>query len=89
MIGNGRKKIVSTDLKFILASAVLKKDTNSWLSYNAGTYVCNFSMYIISDLLQNSGVKYAFLHIPKQFDVDTAVHFVEAKIKEMVNYPNS
>lgn len=62
----------------------LKKDKTFWISYDAGEYVCNFSMYVISDFLKNKDVKFAFIHIPKDCNINKAVKFVESKIDEMI-----
>ncbi|MDD5217888.1 MAG: hypothetical protein PHS88_07270 [Candidatus Omnitrophica bacterium] len=67
----------------------LKKDNNSWISYDAGKYVCNFSMYVISDFSKNKNIKFAFIHIPKDYSVNKAVKFVESKIDEMIKTPFS
>lgn len=62
----------------------LKKDNNSWLSYNGGQYVCNFSMYVILNFLRdNKKTKYGFIHIPKNYDVTKATKFVIKKLKEI------
>ena len=63
----------------------LIKNNDSRISYDAGKYVCNFSMYVITASLRNKNVKYAFIHIPKDFHVENAVKFVESKIDELTN----
>jgi pyrrolidone-carboxylate peptidase len=35
------------------------------LSYDAGTYVCNFSMYVIAQHCRGSGKRLGFIHLPK------------------------
>jgi pyrrolidone-carboxylate peptidase len=57
----------------------LKKDKNSWLSYNAGKYICNYSMYVICGL----DVKFAFVHIPKDYGLGRAVRFIDGIIKNL------
>lgn len=49
----------------------------SWRSYNAGRYVCNYSMYQLCQLSQNHRFRYAFLHIPRDMDLQQAVGFIE------------
>lgn len=34
------------------------------VTYNAGTYVCNFSMYVLLEYCQLEAIPYAFLHVP-------------------------
>ena len=75
------KKINKKGLKYLFTNLKLKKDSFSWISYYAGDYVCNFSMYIISDFIKNKNIKYAFIHIPKDFKLSEAVEFVEKRLK--------
>ncbi|HSE34969.1 MAG TPA: hypothetical protein VLB83_02490 [Candidatus Paceibacterota bacterium] len=42
-------------------------------SRNAGTYVCNYSMYVIARAAERSGAVSAFLHIPARVDPKLAV----------------
>lgn len=49
----------------------------SWRSYNAGRYVCNYSMYQLTHLAQSHHFNYAFIHIPKDFNLELAVRFVK------------
>jgi len=70
--------------KHYFVNLKLKKDKNSWISYDAGKQVCNFSMYIISDFLKNKRAEFAFLHIPKNYNLKRAIRFVENKIDEII-----
>lgn len=49
------------------------------VSYNAGDYVCNFSMYVILDYLRRHSPKacFGFIHIPHDYDPKRAAKFVE------------
>lgn len=55
----------------------IKPTPMSWRSYNAGRYVCNYSMYQLTHLAQSHDFNYAFLHIPKDFSLELAVRFVK------------
>lgn len=55
----------------------IKPNAMSWRSYNAGRYVCNYSMYQLTHLAQTHHFNYAFLHIPKDFSLEPAVRFVK------------
>jgi pyrrolidone-carboxylate peptidase len=74
---------ISKGPKHYFLTAKLKKNKYSWISYNAGSYVCNFSMYIISDFIKNKKIRFAFIHISKEYRADKAAKFVENKIKEL------
>ncbi|MBW2999114.1 hypothetical protein KY339_00445 [Candidatus Woesearchaeota archaeon] len=75
-----KEKIISKNKpKQRFLNLKLKKDRNSWLSYNAGKYVCNYSMYLISGL----DVKFGFVHIPKDYGLSRAVRFIDGIIKNL------
>ncbi|MGV3524410.1 MAG: hypothetical protein ACO1RX_09305 [Candidatus Sericytochromatia bacterium] len=48
---------------------------NHWArdSYDAGRYVCNYSMYFYSRLAAEYGYQYAFVHIPRDFALQRAI----------------
>ena len=48
------------------------------LSYDAGTYVCNFSMYVIAEHCRNSGRRCGFVHLPGRLQLSEAEEFVSA-----------
>lgn len=50
-------------------------------SYDAGNYVCNFSMYVIGRHLQKTDVRFVFIHIPRGYDPKQALRFLESTIK--------
>lgn len=77
IISKGRPKYQFVNLR-------LEKSKISWVSYNAGKYVCNFSMYIISDFSKDKNIKFAFIHIPKDYDVNKAVEFIETEIDGII-----
>lgn len=46
-------------------------------TYDAGTYVCNFSMYVYLDYCKNTETKFAYIHIPRSFAVSRVVRYLE------------
>lgn len=78
----GKKKpILKEKPKQLLVNLKLKTDKNSRISYNAGQYVCNYSMYLIMTYFKD--IKFAFIHIPEGYDLGKAVKFVKKKIVEI------
>jgi pyrrolidone-carboxylate peptidase len=75
------RPVIKNRAKYSFTSAKLKKTANSRISYNAGKYVCNFSMYIISQSFPKK--RFAFIHIPKHHNLDKATRFIESKLKEI------
>lgn len=61
----------------------LKPTTNSELTYDAGKFVCNFSMYCI---LRNKKAdqQYAFIHIPKRIELDEAAKYVDEIVRQVI-----
>lgn len=80
---NGEKVILKDGPEYQFANLELERDDNSQVSFDAGEYVCNFSMYLMIDGALRRGMKFAFLHIPMSFDLKKAVEFVERKIDEI------
>jgi len=64
LINKNSKKELFTNLK-------IEKTKENVIAYNAGTYVCNFTMFNIMDYIikNNKDIKFAFLHIPKNYDI--------------------
>ena len=71
------KKISKKGLKYLFLNLKLKKDKNSWISYDAGKYVCNYSMYVISDFSRIKDIKFAFIHLPKDIGLNPAVKYIK------------
>jgi pyrrolidone-carboxylate peptidase len=66
--------------EYLFSSLRIKPCKECRVSYDAGQYVCNFSMYIVLESLKGSPVKFAFIHIPKDYDASAAARFVERVI---------
>jgi pyrrolidone-carboxylate peptidase len=52
----------------------------------AGDYVCNYSMYVMLNFLQQrrEGTLYGFIHIPHDYDAGKAARFVEDLLRKML-----
>ena len=61
----------------------LAPDREARISYEAGMYVCNFCIYIVSGLQRAKHVKFAFLHIPRNGNIQKMVKFIESKLHEI------
>jgi hypothetical protein len=56
------------------------------ISYNAGDYVCNFSMYVILDYARRHTGEIAqlgFVHIPHRYDPKKATRFVRKVLNQL------
>jgi pyroglutamyl-peptidase len=82
--GKAPSKIMSEGPHNAKTTLRLKSDSSSWISYNAGRFVCNYSMYVLLTNPVSQSIPLAFLHIPKNSDITQAVRFVESKIDEII-----
>jgi pyrrolidone-carboxylate peptidase len=55
------------------------------VTYDAGTYVCNYSMFAMGEYAELSNVQYGFLHIPRSMGVMTIVGYLTDMIKVFQN----
>jgi pyroglutamyl-peptidase len=53
-------------------------------STDAGDYVCNYSMYVLLDTIARQGhkVRFGFIHIPHDWDLDEAVKLVGRVLRQ-------
>lgn len=65
-------------------SLKLKKGAGSTVTYDAGKYVCNYSMYVISEYLVERNSGFAFLHVPMNLDVGTGIDFIENVLHQFI-----
>lgn len=75
--------IDSAGEKEISVTHGLHVTSETYSSLNAGRYVCNYSMYIFGSWAKSRSVKFAFLHIPKLYNLSTVVEYIE---QELSNY---
>ncbi|HEY9840918.1 MAG: hypothetical protein ACAI44_02005 [Candidatus Sericytochromatia bacterium] len=52
------------------------------LSYDAGSYVCNYSIYLLGRHAAERGAKYAFLHIPRNYPVKVGLRHIVQLLEE-------
>jgi len=81
----GGSKWIPTDLKLGKSAW----DKRAKISYDAGDYVCNFSMYVILDYLRRPGsaTRFGFIHIPHGHNLKYAGRFVSRVLREVKNLP--
>lgn len=79
------KKIKPHGSKSYSVNLHLKETKDTIASDNAGRYVCNFSMYIISDFILDKQIKFAFLHVPRDYNLEKAISYVSLLISQIPN----
>ena len=79
-IVHGGPKWLPTTLR--LEKLALDKQVK--ISYDAGDYVCNFSMYVILDYLRrHHPVSFGFIHIPHGYGIPAANRFLSKLLREL------
>ena len=54
-------------------------------SQDAGTYVCNFSMYWVECYARKRGIRAGFVHIPRKLAVESGIEFILDQILALSN----
>lgn len=52
-------------------------------TYNAGDYVCNFSMFVMLEYCSNNGAEFGFLHVPKTASVKEIAGYLKKFIRTL------
>ena len=47
----------------------LPESSLTTVTYDAGTYVCNYSMYLMGQYCEQTDAQFGFVHIPKEYDL--------------------
>lgn len=73
--------------QYLFSTLPIKIDKDSRISYSAGRYVCNYSMYICMEYIRDNqlNIPYTFLHIPKDFKIDFIKSYLLNLIGELSN----
>jgi len=50
--------------------------SDSTVTYDAGDYVCNYSMYLMAEYGERTKARFAFFHIPVNADIKKTARFV-------------
>jgi pyrrolidone-carboxylate peptidase len=66
----------------LFMTLVVPHDDRVRLSYDAGTFVCNFSMYVIAGHCRGSDRLVGFVHLPKRYDKREAEAFVSKLVAQ-------
>ena len=84
MIGEGfpkGKEIRRGGPEKLWATLPVEKTEETTITYNAGSYVCNYSMWVVGEWCEKKGVPFGFLHVPKFCPLGTA----KRVLKEVVD----
>jgi pyrrolidone-carboxylate peptidase len=74
--GEAKRSISRRGPEHLFMTLGIPHDGRARLSYDAGTYVCNFSMYVLAEHCMQRGKQIGFIHLPKCCDRVVAASFV-------------
>lgn len=75
------KPIESYGPEFRYASLKIPTTEETTVTYDAGGYVCNYSMYLMCREAEKMEAKYAFLHVPVQVDIQQTIELFNAVLE--------
>ena len=64
-------------------SWLLPMEAATRMSQDAGDYLCNYSSWLAEGWARRNGARFAFLHIPIEYPVDDAAHYVTAAAEDL------
>lgn len=79
--GEKPKLISKTCPPALFSNLRLPSTPNTTIAYNAGTYVCNFSMHICLEYSLKTGAKFGFIHVPKDYSVPRIINYLTKTIQ--------
>ena len=85
-IGQSPVQIELTAPAFLYCTLALPESDLTTVTYNAGNYVCNFSMYLMSRYCQSHNTKFGFVHVPMHYAVSTVTRYVQTALRHMLQY---
>lgn len=76
--GDRARPIRAGGRKWLATSLRWNRGRQAGISYDAGDYVCNYSIYVILDYLKRRRLptRFGFIHIPHDYSVSRARRFV-------------
>ena len=78
--GEPLRRVSESGPGHLFASLRLPLDARTTVSRDAGTYVCNFSMYVCLEYCATRGSRYGFIHVPRGYDPGAAADYVREAI---------
>jgi pyrrolidone-carboxylate peptidase len=65
------------------ATLLLPRTALTTVTYDAGSYVCNYSMYLMGEYCEGSGARFGFLHIPKDHDLPALARYLNRAVSAL------
>jgi len=66
------------------ARLTLPQNELTTVTYDAGTYVCNYSMYLMAQYCRQTGAQSGFVHVPVGYDLRTLRQYLHHAVQQIV-----
>ena len=66
------------------ATLTLPQNELTTVTYDAGTYVCNYSMYLMAQYCHQTGSQSGFVHVPVDYDLRTLRQYLYLAVRQIV-----
>jgi len=65
------------------ATLKLSQNELTTVTYDAGTYVCNYSMYLMAQYCRQTGAQAGFIHVPVDYDVPRLYKYLQQAFRQI------
>lgn len=65
------------------ANLLLPASSLTTTTYDAGTYVCNYSMYLMGEYCEQHRARFGFLHVPRALSTDAVCAYLKDAVGGM------
>jgi pyrrolidone-carboxylate peptidase len=65
------------------ATLALPQNKLTTVTYDAGSYVCNYSMYLMARYCRETGAQYGFIHVPVNYDLRQLHQYLQLTFRQI------
>jgi pyrrolidone-carboxylate peptidase len=67
------------------ATLTLPQNKLTTVTYDAGSYVCNYSMYLMAQYCSQTGAQAGFIHVPVNYDVQRLYRYLQQAVRQVTH----
>ena len=83
--GKAPAPIIAGGSRESYVTLTLPQNELTTVTYDAGTYVCNYSMYLMAQYCRQTGAQSGFVHIPVDYDLRTLRQYLHQVVQQIVH----
>ena len=72
----GPKSIAPLGPKYRYSNLGLPLTSEVTVAYDAGSYLCNYSMYVVAEYCERHAARFAFIHVPQNYKLAKVTRYV-------------